>query len=233
MLNEFKNYIKDRPVVTIAVTVVFAILVDRIIMSCSSIDLLKIIPTSILGAITAYIAYQQYIVSRNQKELAEDKHKLELFEKRFETYQLFLNVAVWSDRICLYRSSEMQENSEKWKKSEIIRSKIQENFDVMVSLGEQSRFLFGEDVFKILADARVDIFTLDGLVTSIREIKSKESEGKSFIEDMVSDSSETIAPILKRCREIRKNLFNFYSEELPKVMGPYLKIAPYKNADTL
>lgn len=233
MLKEFKNHIKDHLIITIILTFVLSVLIDRIIISCSSSDLLKIIPTSILGAITTYIAYQQYIVSRNQKKIAEDKHKLELFEKRFGTYQLFLNVAVWSDKIYLYRESGMQEEDEKWKKSENIRSKIQENFDVMVSLGEQSRFLFGEDVFKILNGARVDIFTLDELVTSIRDIKSKEPEGKSFIEDMVSEQSETIAPILKRCREIRKNLFKFYSEELPKVMGPYLKIAPYKNDDTL
>lgn len=231
MRNQFKIYIKNHPVISVVVVVLISVFIDRIIMCFSANDLLKVVPSTIIGLMTLYIAFQQHVVAKDQKKIAEDKHKLELFEKRFETYQLFLNMALWSHKVDTYRTVDIKEDDEKWVQSEENRRKIRENADTMISLGEQSRFLFGEDVFSLLGEARADIFRLNDIVSDIRKIKSEEPESKSFINDVTSDSSERISQSLKTCHEIKKDLSNFYSKELPKVMGPYLKIAPYKNND--
>lgn len=220
-------------ILTIAVTVIVTIIGYKLISSCKASDILDIIPTTILGIITSYIAYQQHLVAKEQKDIAEDKHRLELFGKRFETYKLFLDISLSASKISFYKRTEVNETDHDWVQSEEYRTKVKDEFDALISLGEQSRFLFGNDVFETLNKAREDIFHLDRLIDEIRRQKDQQPESKIFIQDVTSDMSPEIAPLLKNLSEINRNLTHFYSVELPKVMAPYLTIASYKNDDTL
>ena len=60
----------------------------------------------ILSCLTVFIACFQFILARAQHRLsqkqtgiAEDKHRLELYEKRFETYELFLDLAISAHKL--------------------------------------------------------------------------------------------------------------------------------------
>lgn len=220
-------------ILTIAVTVIVTIIGYKLISSCEASDILDIIPTTILGIITSYIAYQQHLVAKEQKNIAEDKHRLELFGKRFETYKLFLDISLSASKIYPYKGADMNETNHKWVQSEKNRTKVKDEFDALISLGEQSRFLFGNDVFEALNKARVDIFHLDQNIDEIRKQKGQQPETTIFTQDVTSNMSPEIAPLLTKCLEINSNLTHFYSVELPKVMAPYLTIASYKNDDTL
>ena len=56
-----------------------------------------LIITAIIAAIVAYIGFLQYLINRKQNLVAEEKLKLDLFDKRFKVYQItkeFLELVV-------------------------------------------------------------------------------------------------------------------------------------------
>lgn len=94
MLKEFKNYIKNHPVGCVIFTVLVSVFVDRVIMCFSENEILKVIPSTIIGFVTLYIAFQQHIISRRQKEISERKLKLDIFEKRYDLYKEYSHLII-------------------------------------------------------------------------------------------------------------------------------------------
>jgi hypothetical protein len=52
-----------------------------------ALELLKILPTLIIGLVAAFIAWQQEQISKEQKRIAQAKLKLDLFVKRLAVYK--------------------------------------------------------------------------------------------------------------------------------------------------
>lgn len=214
MLKNIEIHIKKCYLITIISTVIATIIGCKLISYCKISDILNIAPTTIIGIITLYIAYQQHLVTKAQKDIAEDKHRLELFEKRFETYKLFLDISLSASKISTYKRADVNENDHEWVQSEKYRAKVKDEFDA-------------------LNKARRDIFYLDRLIDEIRKKQDSQPEVTHFTQDVTSNMPPEIAPFLTKCSEIDRSLTHFYSVELPKVMAPYLMIASYKNDDTL
>ena len=58
-----------------------------------SLEILKILPTFILGMIAVRIAWQQAETSRQQKQIAQAKLKLDLFSRRLAVYETINKIA--------------------------------------------------------------------------------------------------------------------------------------------
>lgn len=50
------------------------------------IEILKVLPTAIVGAIAAYIAWRQAEIAKEQREISNAKLRLDLFEKRLAVF---------------------------------------------------------------------------------------------------------------------------------------------------
>ncbi|MHB2165720.1 hypothetical protein [Alsobacter sp. R-9] len=56
--------------------------------SVFGLELMKLVPTTILGLIAVYIAWRQYTTAQAQHRTAQEKLALDLFEKRTEVFNL-------------------------------------------------------------------------------------------------------------------------------------------------
>ncbi|GBR51307.1 hypothetical protein [Gluconobacter sphaericus] len=238
MIEKIKKTIRDYPIWCCLFSVALGFVtygIDVFLSGCSQDVILKAVPTAILGAITAYIAYQQHIISKSQKEIAEDKHRLELFEKRFETYEVFLNIALWSSERKSYKHKSCGDfeliDQEKWKESEKYEEEFYENRRKLISLGEQSRFLFGDDVCSVLDKTRKIIFNIEKNIKIIRQKRTRLPEVETIFADMARDSSSEFKPFEDLIRKDQLYLTEFYQKKLPEIMGPYLKTTPYISKD--
>lgn len=171
-------------------------------------DICKAVPTIIIGVIAASIAWRQ-------KEIAEDKHRLELFEKRFETYDIFLNMALWATKISLFA----ERKDSKLKELKIVEEKFNENKDKFISLGEQARFLFSEDTYIKLNKARESILQLEYYTRIYME--------SSIIDHKINVSKGWDNENPKDRTQLFLSVGQFYTNQLPEIMGPYLKTTPY------
>lgn len=202
-------------------------------------ELLKAFGPLLLGCITTFVAigqfklakaqhalsHKQASISLAQKDIAEDKHRLELFEKRFEIYELFLNMAINCHKIKKISDIEIYDKAREHCENEKHLKFISDNFDKMISFGEASSFLFDENVKKILDEARGSIFWKHNLIISINVLQTKKSSSTSFVQNSLVD--DEIKPQLHQIRQLNIFLEKFYVEELPTAMGPYLKMTPY------
>lgn len=235
MIEKTKETIREYPIWCCLFSVALGLViygVEIFFSECSKDVILKAVPTTILGAITSYIAYQQHILSKSQKEIAEDKHRLELFEKRFETYELFLDMALQAHKLSsdrrVYESPEVEGESRK-NNLEYLNF-IRKNESKMISLGEGALFLFGSDVKSLLSEARGNILNKRVYVEKINELKKKNVPESTFMKEITErDPSEKVSEeIIRNCN---KFLPEFYEKKLPEIMGPYLKMTPYLSKD--
>ncbi|MBS1083152.1 hypothetical protein [Gluconobacter kondonii] len=235
MIEKTKETIKKYPIWCCLFSVALGFIIygiDIFLSECSKDVILKAVPTAILGAITAYIAYQQHIIAKSQKEIAEDKHRLELFEKRFETYELFLDMALQAHKLSsdrrVYESPEVEGEFRK-KNSEYLNF-LRKNESKMISLGEGALFLFSSDVKDFLGVARGNIINKRVFVENINELRKKKGPASTFVEEITErDPSEKVPEDL--IRQYDKFLPEFYEKKLPEIMGPYLKMTPYLSKD--
>lgn len=91
------------------------------------IELLKVIPTLIVGLIATRIAWQQAQTAKEQKSLSDAKFKFELFEKRLEFYE----------SVC-----HLVESAKNYRSLEDARESLQK----IIELERRASFLFGADV---------------------------------------------------------------------------------------
>lgn len=192
-------------------------------------EYLTIVPTLIIGSITSYIAYQQHNISKEQKKIAQDKHRLELFEKRYEIYELFLKLSLSSRKIKMYKNLEANpvRSDIEWAESEKYREFVDDNIEKMFSLGEQSRFLFDENVYRMFCDARVIISHHRNVLKEIRIIKSSYTEPTSFTQEVYQSQKPELKVNIDTITKLKSKLDVFYAKTLPEAMEPYLKMAPY------
>lgn len=188
-------------------------------------DICKAVPTVIIGALAALIAWRQ-------KEIAEDKHRLELFEKRFETYELFLDMALTCQKLSSDRGpyeDSTKTTNEREKNAKYMKF-VRDNERKMISLKEGSIFLFGSDVKSILDDAVVTILSKAELVEALNEIRITDIDTTNFIDEF-SGKHEEKKGYQKGIILYDKLLKEFYQKKLPEIMGPYLKMTPYLSKD--
>jgi len=210
------------------------------------LSLLKAIGPLILSAITTSVAVGQFRLSRaqhalsqqqvgiavSQKDIAEDKHRLELFEKRFETYELFLDMALKCHKLSPDRrpyEDSTKTTNEREKNVEYMKF-VRDNESKMISLGEGSIFLFGSEVKSILDDARGTILSKKKLVEALNEIRRTDIDTTNFIDEF-SGKHEEEKGYQKEIISYDKFLKEFYEKKLPEIMGPYLKMTPYLSKD--
>lgn len=226
-----KKFCRKNSISPYVYSVIFGFLLYRIydfMIKCSNDGILRTVPTIIFGAITTYIAYQQHKISSAQKDIAADKHRLELFEKRFEIYQLFLDMAVQSHK--LSPNHRVDNNLEDY--DDIIESNsgyikfIENNENKIISLGEGSIFLFGPEVKIILDEARGNIFKKLKFVKILNGLRDKKGPSNNFIGEITEkDPLETVQE--KAIIECDKFLKDFYERKLSEKMEPYLRMTPY------
>lgn len=90
-------------------------------------ELLKAIPTLIVGLIAARIAWQQAETAKQQRAIAEAKLKFDLFSKRLEFYEA----------VCALAESAQHYKDHVEAKRALVK---------MISLSHECSFLFGNDV---------------------------------------------------------------------------------------
>ncbi|ASC05751.1 hypothetical protein [Acetobacter pasteurianus] len=180
MLNECKGYIKNHPGISVVVVVLISVFIDRIIMCFSVNDLLKVIPSTIIGLMTLYIAFQQHVISRRQKEISERKLKLDIFEKRYDLYKEYSHLIIKvSYDIKVKTLNEVMDDS-----------------DRLLPMCCEGGFLFGskcrEEMFSILEKIN------DGL--AIKESIEEKISNKGKNEDEKADAE--IKKLWKECEGI-------------------------------
>ena len=191
-------------------------------------DVFKAVPALVIGLITAYIGWQQHQTAAGQKRIAEDKHRLELFEKRFETYDLFLRMAVAAHKLTPASSFYIndEERDSDYKKNSDRIFLLKENENDLISHGEGSLFLFGPEVKSALDVARGQIFSKLISTEAVNKQVEQNGPSKTFISDFSRRD-----PTQRHHREMIANsdefLRQFYQTGLPEVMKPYLQISPY------
>ncbi|MEJ5156104.1 hypothetical protein WH240_13295 [Gluconobacter wancherniae] len=207
---------------------------------------LKAIGPIILSAITTFVAVGQFRLSRaqhalsqqqvgiavSQKDIAEDKHRLELFEKRFETYELFLDMALKCHKLSPDRrphEDSTKTTNEREKNAGYMKF-VRDNESKMISLGEGSIFLFGSEVKSILDDARHEILSKAELVKSLNEIRRTDIDTTNFISEF-SGKREEEKGYQEGIISCDTFLKEFYEKKLPEITGPYLKMTPYLAKD--
>ena len=105
------------------------------------IELLKILPTLIVGLVAAFIAWQQAQISKEQKRIAQAKLKLDLFVKRLAVYKE------------VYRLVEFGKNLKDIKEG-IAASKQ------LIELAHEATFLFGDDITELIEKSGLAIIDL-------------------------------------------------------------------------
>lgn len=104
-------------------------------------ELLKAIPTLIVGLIAARIAWQQAETAKQQKAIAEAKLKFDLFSKRLEFYEA----------VCSLAESAQHYKDHVEAKQAVVK---------MLYLAHQSSFLFGDDVEKLVNEMCMKVVDL-------------------------------------------------------------------------
>lgn len=110
---------------------------------CWGLEILKVVPTGILGSIAAYIAWRQFRIGAEQRQIASAKLKLDLFEKRLAVFE-----ATW-------RAA-----------SDVIRGGRAYPPAYLTNLYPHVAFLFGpevEEYMKTLAEKMTRLGTIDQL----------------------------------------------------------------------
>lgn len=97
------------------------------------VELLRAMPTFIVGLIAARISWQQATTSSQQREIAEAKLKLDLFEKRLAIYETVYRIA---------------ESARDYK--DIAEAK--ESMKILIKLSHEASFLFGKDVDSLVTE---------------------------------------------------------------------------------
>ncbi len=105
------------------------------------VELLKILPTLIVGLVAAFIAWQQAQISKEQKSIAQAKLKLDLFVKRLAVYKE------------VYRLFEFGKNLKDI--NEGIAAAKQ-----LIELGHEANFLFGEDITELIEKSGLALIDL-------------------------------------------------------------------------
>lgn len=179
-----------------------------------------------------HFTQQQVGIAVSQKDIAEDKHRLELFEKRFETYELFLDMALKCHKLSPDRrpyEDSTKTTNEREKNAEYMKF-VRDNESKMISLGEGSIFLFGSEVKSILDDVRVKILSKAELVDSLNDIRRTDIDTTNFISELSGKREEErgYQEGISSCNTFLKE---FYEKKLPEIMEPYLKMTPYLAKD--
>ncbi len=104
-------------------------------------ELIKAMPTFVVGLIAARIAWQQAETAKQQKAIAEAKLKFDLFAKRLEFYE-----AVYA----------LAESAQHYKDHVEAKQAITK----MISLAHQSSFLFGNDVEQLVDEMCLKVVEL-------------------------------------------------------------------------
>lgn len=189
-----------------------------------------------VGVATTYIAFQQHVlakqqkdISNQQKNIAANKLRLELFEKKYEIYEVHLNMALWVSKIKLEKEDKHsylpEKFNEEWKKSKKYEENFVENEDKLISLGEQVRFLFDSEMYSFLSVMRGKILTLETNIQFIRSLKKEEKKEKENPLLLIDNSTElSLKSALKMNRDLNNEIQKFYEKELPERMMPYLKM---------
>ncbi len=97
------------------------------------LELIKILPTFIVGLIALRIAWQQAETSRQQKKIAQAKLKFDLFTRRLAVYQAVMNLA---------------DASKNYKSVEEAKQALQE----LILLAYEAEFLFGKPVNDLVTE---------------------------------------------------------------------------------
>lgn len=97
------------------------------------VEIIKVIPTLLVGVIAARIAWQQSETAKEQRNIAQAKLKFDLFEKRLEYYNAMCELA---SAVESYRD----------------HSKAIDALKRMILLSRQSDFLFGSDVTDLVVE---------------------------------------------------------------------------------
>lgn len=147
------------------------------------IELIKTIPTLIVGLIAARIAWQQSRTAQEQKSIAEAKLKFDLFQRRIAFYEAF------------YTLSESAKNYKDHK--EAISS-----LKTMITLAHQSGFLFGTDVQELVEEMCKKVAVLGKAIGATiendnvvpKDILSKVLEANNWIKQ--APIKETFKPYL-------------------------------------
>ncbi len=96
-----------------------------------SFEFVKGLPTTLVAIAVALIAFRQYHVAKEQKRVAHEKLRLDLFDRRYEVFELTL--AMVASMIDGLQSTES------------IRANLKVDSDFHVAIA-RARFLFGDDV---------------------------------------------------------------------------------------
>ncbi|WP_133258677.1 hypothetical protein [Novacetimonas cocois] len=190
-------------------------------------DYIKLFPTFVVGVITAYIAYQQHIVSKQQKNISKNKLNLDLYDKRFAIYEIFLNMSIWSTSI--YENS--YEPDQLTREAEFLKNRYESNkenylkhIDDLNAFCEQSRFLMNDEIYSKLSEARRNIFEARGYADSLYDvIQRKKIISENDFEAIQANRMEMIGYINQKNQSFNY-VRNFYMNILPNMMKPYLNI---------
>lgn len=206
--------IKDRSqfVTACLVVIVMVLLIPVAFLDTSKnleyADYIKAIPSLVIGGITAYIAYQQHVVSRQQKNISKNKLNLDLYDKRFSIYEVFLNMSIWSTSIY---ENEFEPNNltrEKYflnNRYKNNKGKYLKNIDDLNMLCEQSRFLMNDEVYNILSEARRNIFQARGYADSLYDAMDQ----KKNIEKGDDDAIMAIQMEIRGYLEAKSESFSY------------------------
>jgi hypothetical protein len=114
-------------------------------------ELLKVVPTVIVGLIAVRIAWNQSETAKQQQRIAQAKLKLDLFSKRLAVYE-----AVYA----------LAEAARDYKKPEEAKQALKE----MIRLSHESEFLFGRPVHQLAVTMCEKVAVLGkGLKATIEE----------------------------------------------------------------
>ncbi|MFT9115187.1 MAG: hypothetical protein ABF443_13965 [Acetobacter malorum] len=182
----------------------------------------------VLGRSHVRLTKIQAETAKEQRKIAEDKFRFDLFQKRFETYELFLDMAVQAHKLSsdyrVYESSE--EKVRKQHKNLEYLTFIKDNTSKLISLGEGSLFLFGSEVKILLDQARSSILNKHTFIESLNTLRAKKPPITHFVKE-ISEKDDSEIEMERIIRECDKFLQVFYERKLPEIMEPYLKMTPY------
>ena len=207
--------------------VIFVITLNYQNVLCYNFTFLSGLLTPIIGLVAISISYHQYKNSKEQKIIALDKHRLDLFEKRFEVYQLFLDMSLQCYKIYIVERSEFDTKAGKIKEEENLKyiKFIDENENKLISFGEGARFTFDDDVKSLLDEARRNIINKRDFIKKLNEARKEKGATKSFI----SDSNDIYEDqYIKIIIDSNKHLRSFFEKRLPDIMDPFLNLKSYK-----
>jgi len=119
-----------------------------------TLEILKIAPTLIVGLIAVRIAWQQAETAKQQREVAEAKLKLDLFNRRLAVFEATCN---------------LQEGAARYKDQKQAMQAIKK----IITLGYEASFLFGPEVAAFMTELCTKVSVLGSAIRATSEAGGK------------------------------------------------------------